>query len=78
MFVPLWVSQVGEVIKNRQDKWYDQKFVHHSLSSLRCYPVYMQVSTLSTSHHLERMNAATVQGTQPSHVSSSVVYRSHL
>lgn len=34
---------VGRVIKDRNDKWYDGKFVHHTLASLDCYPVYMQV-----------------------------------
>eukprot|EP00752_Nemacystus_decipiens_P006800 g6105.t1 len=33
---------VGRVIKDRNDKWYDGKFVHHTLAGLDCYPVYMQ------------------------------------
>ncbi|CBJ27625.1 beta-1,3-n-acetylglucosaminyltransferase, putative [Ectocarpus siliculosus] len=34
--------KVGRVIKDHKDKWYDQKFVHHTLAGLDCYPVYMQ------------------------------------
>lgn len=32
------------MIKDPEDRWYDQKFVHHTLSGLDCFPVYMQVS----------------------------------
>ncbi|CAN0055017.1 unnamed protein product, partial [Ectocarpus fasciculatus] len=35
---------VGRVIKDHKDKWYDQKFVHHTLAGLDCYPVYMQAT----------------------------------
>ncbi|CAM9145195.1 unnamed protein product, partial [Hapterophycus canaliculatus] len=34
--------QVGRVIKDSENKWYDQRFVHHTLAGLDCYPVYMQ------------------------------------
>lgn len=32
------------MIKDSNDKWYDEKFVHHTLSGLDCFPVYMQAS----------------------------------
>lgn len=34
------------MIKDPEDKWYDHKFVHHTLGGLDCFPVYMQASLL--------------------------------
>lgn len=33
---------VGMVFKDASSKWYDEKFVTHTMGSLSCYPVYMQ------------------------------------
>ena len=34
---------VGRVIKDVSNKWYDGKYLDHTMNGLDCYPVYMQV-----------------------------------
>lgn len=34
---------VGKVITDVEDKWYDGKYLNHTMNGLDCYPVYMQV-----------------------------------
>lgn len=36
---------VGKVIKDVDNKWYDGKYLNHTMNGLNCYPVYMQVYT---------------------------------
>ncbi|CAM9729749.1 unnamed protein product, partial [Laminaria digitata] len=45
---------VGHVIKDRADKWYDQRFVHHTLSGLDCYPGAFYVLAQPLVEHLYR------------------------
>lgn len=33
---------VGKVIKDVDNKWYDGKYLNHTMNGLNCYPVYMQ------------------------------------
>ncbi|CAN0254904.1 unnamed protein product, partial [Discosporangium mesarthrocarpum] len=33
---------VGKVIRDKEDRWYDGKYVNHTMQGLDCYPVYMQ------------------------------------
>ncbi|CAN0399852.1 unnamed protein product [Ectocarpus fasciculatus] len=33
---------VGKVIVDMDDKWYDGKYLNHTMNGLDCYPVYMQ------------------------------------
>lgn len=37
------VLKIGRVIQKGQERWYDHKFVRHTLAGLACFPVYMQV-----------------------------------
>lgn len=34
---------MGKVITDVEDKWYDGKYLNHTMNGLDCYPVYMQV-----------------------------------
>ncbi|CAN0270186.1 unnamed protein product, partial [Phaeothamnion confervicola] len=43
---------IGRVIKDPTDKWYDEKFVNHTLRGLDCYPVYMQGAFYVLSYEL--------------------------
>lgn len=36
-------DSVGKVIKDVEEKWYDGKYLNHTMNGLDCYPVYMQV-----------------------------------
>lgn len=36
---------VGKVIKDAENKWYDGKYLNHTMNGLDCYPVYMQVNS---------------------------------
>jgi len=48
---------VGRVILDQSDRWYDSKFVEHTLGGLPCYPVYMQGAFYVLAHSLvEFMN----------------------
>ena len=33
---------VGKVVTDVEDKWYDGKYLNHTMNGLDCYPVYMQ------------------------------------
>lgn len=35
---------VGKVIMDVGEKWYDGKYLNHTMNGLDCYPVYMQAS----------------------------------
>eukprot|EP00903_Cladosiphon_okamuranus_P008892 g8512.t1 len=35
-------NAVGKVISDVEDKWYDGKYLNHTMNGLDCYPVYMQ------------------------------------
>lgn len=37
---------VGKVVTDVEDKWYDGKYLNHTMNGLDCYPVYMQVCTV--------------------------------
>lgn len=39
---------VGRVIKDVSNKWYDGKYLDHTMNGLDCYPVYMQVLLIET------------------------------
>lgn len=39
----LYKPQNGRVMKNAEHRWFDSKYVQHTLGGLNCFPVYMQV-----------------------------------
>lgn len=47
------------MIKDVENKWYDGKYLNHTMNGLDCYPVYMQVRcfVLSFSLYFAHTNA---------------------